>query len=82
MQFLPAYAEFTTKALGSAEKKLNAWNLMLLGVLPAHQRRGVGTTMIKNVEKMVASSPDASKDSKRLFLETADSSVRRFQCAK
>ncbi|KLO05402.1 hypothetical protein SCHPADRAFT_728168 [Schizopora paradoxa] len=68
--FLPAYGEFTTKALGSAEYKLKAWHLQLIGVFPAFQRRGVGTALIKHTEEIIKHSPDLSDESKRMCLET------------
>ncbi|KLO15161.1 hypothetical protein SCHPADRAFT_825154 [Schizopora paradoxa] len=74
--FLPAYAEFTARMFGSLEYKLKAWHLQLIGVLPAHQHRGIGRALIKHSEEVIANSP--SEGPKHLCLETETESAERL----
>lgn len=51
-QFLPMYAEYTTKAFGEGVK-LAGYHLQALGVHPTHWQRGIGRALIKIGEEKV-----------------------------
>ena len=53
-KFLPKYEAQTTSALGEGAK-FAAWHLQLIGVLPEHQKKGIGGALIKSVESKVES---------------------------
>lgn len=49
---MPKYNTMSTKALGDGTKHA-AWHLQVLAVLPEHQNKGIGKSLMKAVESKV-----------------------------
>ncbi|KAI0345005.1 hypothetical protein BDW22DRAFT_983330 [Trametopsis cervina] len=73
--FLPAYGAFNDKAHGGPEYKHSGWHLQLLGVRAGFHRRGIGSSLVKFIEKTAANSLEGSK---HLTVETETEGALAF----